>query len=111
MASEIIIISLILDDEVVGWEVLKGSGIEDCFADCGDQSQHFKTLKTIYYWRSMLTSIKFSIKLLVDSGSHLLQLFMFNSSFGVVNFSWKLSGFSATPEGLVVNPPVPIAWC
>lgn len=36
MASEIIIISLSLDDEVVGWEVLKGSGIEDCFADCGD---------------------------------------------------------------------------
>ena len=38
MASEIIIISLILDDELVGWEVLKGSGIEDYFADCGDQS-------------------------------------------------------------------------
>lgn len=34
----------------------------------------------------MLTSIKLSIQLLVDGGSHLLQLFMFNSSFGVVNF-------------------------
>lgn len=86
MASEIIIISLSLDNEVVGWEVLKGSGIEDCFADCGDQSQSFKTLKIIYYWCSMLTSIKFSIKLLVDGGSHLLQLLMFNSSFGVLIF-------------------------
>ena len=97
MASEIIIISLSLDDEVVGWEVLKVSGIEDCFTDCGDQSQYFKTLKTIYYWCSMLTSIKFSLQLLVEGCSHLLQLFIFDSSFGFVNGFWKLSSFSATP--------------
>ena len=34
----------------------------------------------------MLASIKFSLQLLVDSGSHLLQLFIFNSPFGLVNF-------------------------
>ncbi|KZR68052.1 hypothetical protein PMIT1303_00211 [Prochlorococcus sp. MIT 1303] len=59
----------------------------------------------------MLASIKFSLQLLVDSGLHLLQLFIFNSPFGLVNFFWKLSSFSATPEGLVVDPTIPIAWC
>ncbi len=47
----------------------------------------------------MLASIKLSLQLLVDGGSHLLQLFMLNSPFGVVNFFGGYLVFLQHPQG------------